>query len=109
MIPHSALNWAVNGVLGAICHSVYSTGLFHSFTCLSCTAASVWLIFHTEGTCTVEMIMVSGLQITERASLIYSVKYIPQQFNTYTFYTLKNQTTRYSQPAAECLMCNKYG
>lgn len=48
MIPHSALNWGVNGVLRAICHSVYLTRLSHSLTCLSCTVASVWLVFHTE-------------------------------------------------------------
>lgn len=33
MTPRSALSCAVNGVLGAICHSVCLTGLSHSLTC----------------------------------------------------------------------------
>lgn len=36
MLPHSGVNWVVNGVLRAICHSVYLTRLPHSLTCLLC-------------------------------------------------------------------------
>lgn len=35
MTPHSVLNWAVNGVPGAICHSVDLTRPPRSLTCLS--------------------------------------------------------------------------
>lgn len=33
MTPHSALNGAINGLLRAVCHSVYLTRLSHSKTC----------------------------------------------------------------------------
>lgn len=39
MNPHLALDWTFSGVLGAICHSVYLTRLFHSLTCPSCTSS----------------------------------------------------------------------
>lgn len=107
MIPHLALKWAVNGVLGAICHSAYLTRLSHSLTCLSCTVASTCLFLHREVPCVVALNAISGL-ITARSSLTKLFKRTPRRLNTHVTGAWKKQIRRYDQPATEWLMCNRY-
>ena len=60
MIPHWSLIGAVNGVLGAICHSVHLTELSQSDMCLTVASPRV---FHSEALMCgfVALIAVSGL------------------------------------------------